>query len=103
MKNVTFELLRCSYSHIWWIYRQSPAIEDRPTLINEKGMAILKQIITTKTDQYLSDQNYKARRIGNFLRVDAIIDLADGGQKDALLRRAKKKEKKTIIPEQGFF
>ena len=40
-------------------------------------MAILKQIITTKTNQFLSDQNYKAGQIGNFLRLDALIDLAD--------------------------
>ena len=57
--------------------QESWPIEDRPTLINEKGMAILKQIITTKTDQFLSDQNYKARQIGNFLRLDTLIDLAD--------------------------
>ena len=39
------------------------------------SMAILKQIITTKTDQCLNDQNYKA--IGNFLKLDALINLAD--------------------------
>ena len=33
MKYVTFELLRCSYPHIWWIYRQSPV--KSPDLYSE--------------------------------------------------------------------
>ena len=32
MKNVTFELLRCSYSHIWWIYEPSIGMVYEPLI-----------------------------------------------------------------------
>ena len=44
MKDVTFELLRCSYSHIWWIYRQSPV--KSPDI---KTLLVVKSCLTQCT------------------------------------------------------
>ena len=51
--------------------------EDRNTLSNERGIAILKQLITPATSKYLQNEEYKSRQIGNHLRLEPLIKLAD--------------------------
>ena len=51
--------------------------EDRNTLSNERGITILKQLITLATSKYLQNEEYKSRQIGNHLRLEALIQLAD--------------------------
>ena len=51
--------------------------EGRNTLSNERGIAILKQLITPATSKYLQNEEYKSRQIGNHLRLEPLIKLAD--------------------------
>ena len=51
--------------------------EDRKTLSIERGIAILKQLITSATSRYLQNEEYKSRQIGNHLRLEPLIKLAD--------------------------
>ena len=51
--------------------------EDRNTLSNERGIAILKQLIYPATSKYHQNGEYKSRKIGNHLRLEPLIKLAD--------------------------
>ena len=51
--------------------------EDRNKLSNERGITILKQPITPATSKYLQNEEYKSRQIGNHLRLEPLIKLAN--------------------------
>ena len=51
--------------------------EDRNTLSNERGIAILKELITPATGKYFQSKEYKSKKIGNHLRLEPLIKLTD--------------------------
>ena len=51
--------------------------EDRYTMSNERGIPILKQLITPATSKYLQNEEYKSRQIRNHLRLEPLIKFAD--------------------------
>ena len=55
--------------------------EDRNTLSNERGIAILKQLIAPATSKYLQNEEYNSRQIGNHLRLEPLIKLAEENER----------------------